>query len=295
MIIGKTLALISLRGVVSSQRVHGVVIDKNLLATGSSYGKVPALTTRGAIVSSRMNGVLLKAPPSSSEFESNGQLYLDYLLRVSSEACFTKVKSLRHLFQHSSRTKKTRPLQVQSLTSTPRQHCTQLISSCSSALVGLLGQAFISACFFKQTACFVKLDLVSHRHGWILLTWYAYLDFLRNALSQIASSSSTQLIISLSSTRGSICVNTKNNDQFYLDYMFLGTSLIIFIESKSNGKFYLDYLLRVSSKACFNKVQSMRHSFQHPSRTIYKEKTSHLQKESIKLQAAFIAVAARAA
>ena len=65
--------------------------------------------------------------------------------------------------------------------------------------------------------------------------------------------------------------------------MFLGTSLIIFIESKSNGKFYLDYLLRVSSKACFNKVQSIiRH-------------TSHLQKESIKLQAAFIAVAASAA
>ena len=151
----------------------------------------------------------------------------------------------------------------------------------------------------------------------ILLTWYAYLDFLRNALSQIVSSS-TQLIISLSSTRGSICVNTKNNDQFYLDYMFLGTSLIIFIESKSNGKFYLDYLLRVSSKACFNKVQSIRHSFQHPSRTKeirhlydpptyggqhagavprfnYKENTSHLQKESIKLQAAFIAVAASAA
>ncbi len=64
--------------------------------------------------------------------------------------------------------------------------------------------------------------------------------------------------------------------------MFLGTSLIIFIESKSNGKFYLDYLLRVSSKACFNKVQSIRH-------------TSHLQKESIKLQSAFIAVAASAA
>ena len=90
----------------------------------------------------------------------------------------------------------------------------------------------------------------------------AYLDFLRNALSQIVSSS-TQLIISLSSTRGSICVNTKNNDQFYLDYMLLGMSLIIFIESKSNGKFYLDYLLRVSSKACFNKVQSIRHSFQY--------------------------------
>jgi len=83
MIIGKTLALISLRGVVSSQRLHGVVIDTTLLATGSSYGKVPALTSRGAIISSRMNGVLLKAPPSSSEFESNGQLYLDYLLRVS--------------------------------------------------------------------------------------------------------------------------------------------------------------------------------------------------------------------
>ena len=145
----------------------------------------------------------------------------------------------------------------------------------------------------------------------------AYLDFLRNALSQIVSSS-TQLIISLSSTRGSICVNTKNNDQFYLDYMLLGMSLIIFIESKSNGKFYLDYLLRVSSKACFNKVQSIRHSFQHPSRTKkirhlydpptyggqhagavsrfnYKADTSHLQKESIKLQAAFIAVAAGAA
>ena len=100
----------------------------------------------------------------------------------------------------------------------------------------------------------------------------AYLDFLRNALSQIVSSS-TQLIISLSSTRGSICVNTKNNDQFYLDYMPLRMSLIIFIESKSNGKFYLDYLLRVSSKACFNKVQSIRHSFQHPSRT---KKIRHL-------------------
>ena len=100
--------------------------------------------------------------------------------------------------------------------------------------------------------------------------------------------------------------------------MLLGTSLIIFIESKSNGKFYLDYLLRVSSKACFNKVQSIRHSFQHPSRTKkirhlydpptyggqhagavprfnYKANTSHLQKESLKLQAAFIAVAAGAA
>jgi len=41
MIIGKTLALISLRGVVSSQRLHGVVIDTTLLATGSSYGKTP--------------------------------------------------------------------------------------------------------------------------------------------------------------------------------------------------------------------------------------------------------------
>ena len=210
MIIGKTLALISLRGVVSSQRLHGVVIDTTLLATGSSYGKVPALTSRGAIISSRMNGVLLKAPPSSSEFESNDQLYLDhllressearatasstwitssanhrkqkqrpvssglstqllflgkfyldYLLRVSSEACFNKVQSIRHSFQHSSRTKKIRPMhdpltvdnmQVQSLDSTPRQHSTQLISSCSSALVGLLGQAKISACIFKQTA-----------------------------------------------------------------------------------------------------------------------------------------------
>ena len=41
MIIGKTLALISLRGVVSSQRLHGVFIDTTLLATGSSYGKTP--------------------------------------------------------------------------------------------------------------------------------------------------------------------------------------------------------------------------------------------------------------
>ena len=39
MIIGKTLALISLRGVVSSQRVHGVFFETTLLATGSSYGK----------------------------------------------------------------------------------------------------------------------------------------------------------------------------------------------------------------------------------------------------------------
>jgi hypothetical protein len=41
MIIGKTLALISLRGVVSSQRVHGVFFETTLLATGSSYGKTP--------------------------------------------------------------------------------------------------------------------------------------------------------------------------------------------------------------------------------------------------------------
>ena len=41
MIIGKTLALISLRGVVSSQRLHGVFTDTTLLATGSSYGKTP--------------------------------------------------------------------------------------------------------------------------------------------------------------------------------------------------------------------------------------------------------------
>ena len=86
MIIGKTLALISLRGVVSSQRLHAVVIDTTLLASGRSYGKIPALTSRGVIISSRMNGVLLQAPPSSSEFESNGQFYLDYLLSKSSEA-----------------------------------------------------------------------------------------------------------------------------------------------------------------------------------------------------------------
>ena len=41
MIIGKILALINLRGVVSSQRLRGVVIDTTLLATGRSYGKTP--------------------------------------------------------------------------------------------------------------------------------------------------------------------------------------------------------------------------------------------------------------
>jgi hypothetical protein len=46
MIIGKILALISLRGVVSSQRLHGVVIDTTLLATGSSYGKILAQEQR---------------------------------------------------------------------------------------------------------------------------------------------------------------------------------------------------------------------------------------------------------
>ena len=167
MIIGKTLALISLRGVVSSQRLHGVVIDTTLLATGSSYGKVPALTSRGAIISSRVNGVrndqlyldhLLressearatasstwitssanhrkqKQRPVSSGLSTQilflGKFYLDYLLRVSSEACFNKVQSIRHSFQHSSRTKKIRPLhdpltvdnmQVQSLASTTRE------------------------------------------------------------------------------------------------------------------------------------------------------------------------------
>ena len=61
MIIGKPLALISLRGVVSSQRLHGVVIDTTLLATGRSYGKIPALPSRGVVISSRMNGVFLPA------------------------------------------------------------------------------------------------------------------------------------------------------------------------------------------------------------------------------------------
>ena len=59
MILGKILALISLRGVVSSSRLHGVVIDTTLLATGSSYGKIPALTSRGVIISSQMNGAFL--------------------------------------------------------------------------------------------------------------------------------------------------------------------------------------------------------------------------------------------
>ena len=46
MIIGKILALISLRGVVSSPRLHGVV-DTTLLATGSSYGKTSLPSSRG--------------------------------------------------------------------------------------------------------------------------------------------------------------------------------------------------------------------------------------------------------
>ena len=70
MILGKILALISLRGVVSSPRLHGVVIDTTLLATGSSYGKIPALTSRGVVISSQMNGAFLPASPSSSTSES---------------------------------------------------------------------------------------------------------------------------------------------------------------------------------------------------------------------------------
>ena len=70
MILGKILALISLRGVVSSQRLQGVVIDTTLLATGSSYGKIPALTSRGVVISSQMNGAFLPASLSSSTSES---------------------------------------------------------------------------------------------------------------------------------------------------------------------------------------------------------------------------------
>ena len=35
--------------ILSSPRVNGVVIDTTLLATGSGYGKIPALITRGVI------------------------------------------------------------------------------------------------------------------------------------------------------------------------------------------------------------------------------------------------------
>ena len=35
--------------ILSSPTVHGVVIDTTLLATGSGYGKIPALITRGVI------------------------------------------------------------------------------------------------------------------------------------------------------------------------------------------------------------------------------------------------------
>ena len=45
----KILALIILSGVLSSSRAHGVVIDTTLLATGSGYGKIPALIMRGVI------------------------------------------------------------------------------------------------------------------------------------------------------------------------------------------------------------------------------------------------------
>ena len=54
MIIGKTLALLSLRGVVSSQRLHGVVIDNTLhvRATDSGSEKIHALIVhrRGVII-----------------------------------------------------------------------------------------------------------------------------------------------------------------------------------------------------------------------------------------------------
>ena len=63
MIIGKILALISLRGVVSSQRLHGVVIDTTLLATGSSYGKILALASRGVIISERSSSPSSASPP----------------------------------------------------------------------------------------------------------------------------------------------------------------------------------------------------------------------------------------
>ena len=49
MTIGKILALIILSGVLSSPRVHGVVIDTTSLAKGSGYEKIHALIMRGVI------------------------------------------------------------------------------------------------------------------------------------------------------------------------------------------------------------------------------------------------------
>ena len=70
MILGKILALISLRGVVSSQRLHGAVIDTTLLATGSSYGKILALASRGVITSERSSSA------SSTSSASSPEMYL---------------------------------------------------------------------------------------------------------------------------------------------------------------------------------------------------------------------------
>ena len=161
MIVGKTLALISLRGVVSSQRSHGVVIDTTLLATGSSYGKIPALTSRGVIISSRMNGVLLQASPSSSEFARNDQLCLDYLLSKSSNARAT-TSSTWIICSANHRNQEQRPV-----------------------LPGLSAQRIIGS----------------------------------------------------------------QHDQFYLDYLYPGQSLIISIGSKSKDQFYLGRLLSESSEA----------------------------------------------
>ena len=74
MITGKNLALINLRGVVSSQRLRGVVIDTTLLATGSSYGKTPCPHHEGGshlVVSERR---LPHTVTIAIGIKSNGQL-----------------------------------------------------------------------------------------------------------------------------------------------------------------------------------------------------------------------------
>ena len=76
MITGKNLALINLRGVVSSQRLRGVVIDTTLLATGSSYGKTPCPHHEGGnhlIVSERRTLTSRNSQPSSTGVSSDGR------------------------------------------------------------------------------------------------------------------------------------------------------------------------------------------------------------------------------
>ena len=89
MIIGKILALISLRGVVSSQRLHGVFIDTTLLATGSSYGKTPCPHHEGG---SRLIVRERRLPQTATiviGIKSNDQPYLAYLLSETLESGVT--------------------------------------------------------------------------------------------------------------------------------------------------------------------------------------------------------------